>query len=939
MSVFLTMNHHRLFSLILLVTTMACMACAPQGEKAPLKLWYDEPAATWTEALPIGNGRIGAMVYGAIASEHIQFNEETLWTGKPRNYNRPGAADYLEEIRALLFAGKQQEAEELAGEVFLGMQSNEEAYAQQLNEWKAKIGGVELAQPEYDDSDWGTMPVGQPAGWEGLGFPGLDGSVWLRFTFDLPEKWLGKDLIVNLGRVRNEDITYFNGRQVGTESNPYAHRRYQVQASAVTAGKNVIAVHVVNGYGTGGLVGFKTGEPMVVYPRGGNIKNGINIGSPWKYYLQDTSPPAVPRYMAAYQPFGDLRLDFEGHDGVVSNYRRTLNVSKAISTVSYEMDGVRYTREYFVSEPDQALLARITSSLPGSLNFTLRLDALHRQWSQAVVDGRTLELQVQVSNGVLKGVARCIVYVAEGEVKATSAGLQIRNAKEVTIALGAATNYVNDADVSGNPEKAVAKDLSEIDLSDYDALKRRHVAEYQQYFDRLSIDLGGDQTDTLTTDQRIVNFQETQDPALVALYVQYGRYLLISSSRPGTRPANLQGIWNDDLTPPWDSKYTTNINAEMNYWPAEPLNLTEMHEPLFVLMEELAVKGRETAKEHYRMDGWVLHHNTDLWRGTAPINHANHGIWPTGGAWLCHHLWQHFVYTRDTAFLREQAYPLIKGAASFFVQYLVQDQRSKYLISGPSNSPELGGLVMGPTMDHQIIRDLFENGILASNILQQDTAFADTLSHLVKRIAPNTIGRLGQLQEWLTDQDSPDNRHRHISHLWGVYPDDQINVNTPEMMEAAKQSLLFRGDDGTGWSLAWKINLWARFRDGNHAWKMVENLFRPAWKSEKGGGGSYKNLFDAHPPFQIDGNLGAAAGVAELLVQTLDGEVLLLPALPDALPDGAVSGLRIPGGAEIGFRWKDKRLTELTLINSQSEINFQYEDQRFRMISGEVMFF
>jgi alpha-L-fucosidase 2 len=427
----------------------------------------------------------------------------------------------------------------------------------------------------------------------------------------------------------------------------------------------------------------------------------------------------------------------------------------------------------------------------------------------------------------------------------------------------------------------------------------------------------------LPTDERIEKFASSDDPSFVALYLQYGRYLLISSSRPGTRPANLQGIWNDLLAPPWGSKYTTNINAEMNYWPAELLNLSPLHEPLFTMIGELAEAGKKTAKLHYDAPGWVLHHNTDLWRGTAPINASNHGIWVTGGAWLCHHLWEHYLFTQDKEFLKNKAYPIMKEAAIFFNSFLIKDPKTGWLISTPSNSPEQGGLVAGPTMDHQIIRDLFKNVIAASELLNVDDAFRKTLKDKYKKIAPNQIGKYGQLQEWMQDVDDTTNRHRHVSHLWGQYPGNEINWDeTPELMKAARQSLIYRGDAATGWSLGWKINFWARFKDGDHAYKLIQMLLSPAGGSSGGepsmggtGAGSYPNLFDAHPPFQIDGNFGGAAGIGELLIQSHTKYIDILPALPSALPQGEVKGICARGGFVMDIKWKDNQLQQLTVTS------------------------
>ncbi|MEP4531666.1 MAG: glycoside hydrolase N-terminal domain-containing protein [Cyclobacteriaceae bacterium] len=909
----------------LLSILVFAQACAEKEQKKEYKLWYDEPAKEWTEALPLGNGRIGAMVYGGASQEHIQFNEETLWTGEPRDYSREGAAEYLDEIRQLVFEGKQDEAEELAGKHFMGRMSNEDDYPNQLTRWLAEVKDkkkLEYAAVDFDDSSWKTIKVPNADGWEPE-LQGLDGSVWMRFSFELPESWSGKDLILNLGRIRDTDITYFNGTFINSDDNKFGRRRYPVSSKHLREGKNVIVIQVLNFYDDGGMIGFKDDEPMVVYPKSGSFEEGIPLDTDWKYLVDNSNPPEYPRYEAAYQPFGDIWLDFEGHDNV-EHYTRDLNLSTATSSVTYSIDGVDFRREYFVSEPDQALVVKLSASKPTMFNFTASFSSPHVDHEITSEGDNTLKLKASVKNGVLYGVSYLKAEAESGVISTKDGKIEISGANEVTLVLTAATNYVKYDDVSGDADQLALKDLEAIQGKNHDQLIETHISDYQSFYNRFSIDLGSSENENLTTDERIKRFGTSSDPSLVALYVQYGRYLLLSSSRPGTRPANLQGIWNDQMTPPWDCKYTANINLEMNYWPTEVLNLSEMHDPLFQMIQDLSEQGAETAKDHYNADGWVLHHNTDLWRATAPINNPNHGIWVSGGAWLCHHLWERYLFTQDKEFLSE-AYPLIKGSADFFVDFLIEDPQTGFLISTPSNSPENGGLVAGPTMDHQIIRDLFNSCIESSEILGVDSDFREKLKKMVPRIAPNQIGKHGQLQEWLTDIDDPENKHRHVSHLWGVYPGNEISVETPDLFEAAKQSLIFRGDEGTGWSLAWKINLWARFREGNHAWKMIESLFSPAWMERSGRGGSYVNLFDAHPPFQIDGNFGAAAGIVEMIVQSQGDKLVLLPALPDALPNGNISGFKARGGLTLQIQWKNAELKSLSIQSNISQtIDIEY---------------
>ncbi|HEV7381853.1 MAG TPA: glycoside hydrolase family 95 protein, partial [Dyadobacter sp.] len=619
-----------------------------------------------------------------------------------------------------------------------------------------------------------------------------------------------------------------------------------------------------------------------------------------------------PVRQMAYQPFGDLYMDFSTHADS-ADYHRELDLSTGISTVRYQRGGATYTREVFASYPAKAIYVHLKSDKKAGLDFGVRLDALHDEKS-VDVKGNELTLQVKVQDGALYGFAK-VKVISDGKISIENGSLKVKNANNATLILSAATNYIDYKTISGEPQQIVSAVLAK--APGYEQAREQHIQDYQKLFSRFDFKLPSGTNSSLPTDQRLVAFKSNpSDPSFLALYVQYARYLLIASSRPGSHPANLQGKWNEKLKPSWDSKYTVNINTEMNYWPAEMANLSECHEPLFGMIKDLSATGAEVAKEYYDAPGWLVHHNTDVWRGAAPINASNHGIWVTGGAWLSLHLWEHYRFTHDKAFLKTTGYPLMKKAAEFFTSFLVKDPKTGYLISTPSNSPETGGLVAGPTMDHQIIRGLFQACIESSAILNTDLAFAEKLKDLKSKIAPNQIGRAGQLQEWMTDIDDTTSRHRHVSHLWGVYPGEEITPSeTPELLNAAKKSLEFRGDDGTGWSLAWKINYWARFLDGDHAYTMIQKLFNPIMDAsvKKGGGGSYPNLFDAHPPFQIDGNFGGAAGILETLVQSHLGEIHLLPALQSALPEGKVSGLITRGAFELDMSWKDKQLERLKI--------------------------
>ncbi|WP_294333767.1 glycoside hydrolase family 95 protein [uncultured Chryseobacterium sp.] len=762
---------HCIFILCLFISGFSF---AQKGGK--YKLWYDKPAKQWVEALPIGNGRLAAMVFGDPAKEKIQLNESTFWSGGPSRNDNPDGPKVLDSIRYYLF-----------------------------------------------------------------------------------------------------NVNY---------------KRAQI--------------------------------------------------------LADKGLTAKTLHGSAFQNIGDLILDFKNSSDF-KNYYRELDIEKAITTTTFSANGINFKREVFASIPDNVIVIKLSSNKKNALSFSAHFNSELKKNSKAI---DTNTLQMDGLSSTLDGVQGEVRFSAiakilnkDGKTEVSENSIGVSNASEVTILISIATNFTDYKTLNTDEVLKSKKYISEAEPKSFSTLLKNHLVAYQKYFKRVYFDLGTSNAATNPTDIRIKNFATSYDPELISLYYQFGRYLLISSSQPGGQPANLQGIWNNSNKPAWDSKYTININTEMNYWPAEKTGLPEMHEPLVQMVKDLSESGKETAKTMYNSRGWVAHHNTDIWRITGVVDFANAGMWPMGGAWLSQHLWDKYLYSGDLNYLRS-VYPVLKSAAQFYEDFLIEEPTHHWLVVSPSMSPENipqghqgSALAACNTMDNQLVFDLFTKTRKAAQLLHMDDDKIPVWNTIISKLPPMQIGRYGQLQEWMGDWDDPKDNHRHVSHLYGLFPSNQINpFTTPELTDAAKTVLIHRGDVSTGWSMGWKVNLWAKLLDGNHANKLIKDQLtlveKDGWGSK---GGTYPNLFDAHPPFQIDGNFGCTSGITEMLLQTQNGFIDILPALPDEWKNGNISGLKTYGGFEVSINWTGNKAKEV-MIKSTLGGNCRLRVPNQMQLTGNIKF-